>query len=292
MLKVLKIIVPPGLGDFSWLYSKLVGLNIKLEVTISAGGFPRLVPLCDILPNVSTSGNSLGMSFPQLRAKAVPSTIGVAQLLKLGENGPVHLEINTQLEHGLYARDWMPELPMNYHYPMAIPQVDIQRATALVPKMPFVAVFAAALSTAQTWKGWMPEDWCRFFQLFMGEFGPMNFVIVGAAWDVPMADGIEKLCNAANVPVTNLVNTTNVGEVVHVISLSTYFVSFPSGLGVLANVVDTPATMFYPVNLQQMIGKWADPETIADLSFYESVFLSPQAYVEWLRDGYHMRDHL
>ncbi len=288
----LKIVVPSGIGDFSWIYSKFSNLSVMLEVSIADMGPPRLEPLTQILPKVCDV-HHLRMGFPELRKRAVRTEVTLNELDQMRRAGElVYVESNSHLEAGIRIERWVPQLPVNHHYEIRIDKEYVDKALSVVPKEPFVVIFAAAMATAKAWNAWMPQQWVEFMCLFRKEFGDLAFVIIGAAWDAPMGQQIHQLSVQNHLKVTNLVSQTHIAASIHIISLSKYFVAFPSGMGILSDVICAPATMFYPQALPKMPGSYADPESTKSLRFHERFFCPPADLIAWLRDVYKIKEKL
>ena len=280
----LTVVVPAGIGDFSWIYSKLMTLGIPLRVRGTAAGPPRLVPFLRMFPNV-TPLPSVKMSFTTLKRKSIPPHTPKSVLLTA--SGEVHLEPNTWLESGNRLEDWLPELDTNLHYPLIIAEEAIAEADAVLPDCPFVCLFAGNEGTARNWQCWHENEWVEFMVGFRQRIADMPFVLVGAAWDVSMATKIVQRAKQEQLSIYNLVSTLALPVSLQVIVRSEYFIAFPSGLGILANVMHQPATMFYPgQSLLRMPGTWCDPATVASHEFRELPFPAPEAMVEWLDNVY------
>lgn len=293
----MKIVVPSGIGDFSWMYSKLVNLSCMLDVEVAQTGGPlRLKPYADILPKISSVSHRK-MSWNQLKSIAISAETTLEQLDELRRAGPVFMETNSHLEAGRHLKDWLPCLnPIRHHYDVRIPQQDAVDAAKLVPKGPFIALFASSLGTSGAWKTWQQNEWVHLMMLIREHVGDIEFVLVGAKWDVDLGKLIEAEAKKKNLNFTNLVDTTTgrAGMVLHIISLSSYFIAFPSGLGILADVIEAPATMFYArvAAHEGIIHNWADPESVESLRYYESMFVPPAEYAQWLFHTYKLKDKL
>ena len=49
---ILSFRVPSGIGDISWIYSKLASLNLPLRIEVAAGNPKRALPYLELLPMV------------------------------------------------------------------------------------------------------------------------------------------------------------------------------------------------------------------------------------------------
>lgn len=290
----MNIVVPSGIGDFSWSYSKLCNLSCVFDVEVAQTGGPiRLAPYTQILPKVSTVTHRK-MSWDQLRKIAIPSETTLEQLNSLRSAGPVFMETNSHLESNRHLKDWLPDLPIKHHYSMKIPSNDAEAAAHLAPKNPFIAIFASSCGTSRAWNTWQQKEWVKLMSLIHQNVGDIRFVLIGAEWDKDLGLLIEREAKAAGLPFDNLVGETSIGMCLQIITLSNYFIAFPSGLGILADVLCAPATMFYAhVGAHEgIIHNWADPESIQSLRYYESMFIPPEQYAQWLLNTYKLKDKL
>lgn len=286
------VVVPSGIGDFSWSYSKLCHLTCKLDVQVAQTGGPlRLAPYAKILPKVRGVSRRR-MNWPELKAQAIPSETTLAQLNAMREGGEVFIETNSHLESNRHLRDWLPELPINHHYDINIPKDDVEGASNLVPDGPFITLFASSIATSRAWKAWQQKEWVRFMDLIRRHLGDIEFVLVGAQWDTDLGRLIATEAKQAKLKLTNLVSMTTAGMVIHIISLSKYFVAFPSGLGILADVICAPATMFYAdiAAHRGIMGNWADEESLNTLRYHERIFCPPEEYASWLLHTYKLKE--
>lgn len=291
----MKILVPAGVGDYSWMHSKLSTLGVDLDVVIIDAGHPRLAPFLGMLPCVK-SISSKKMSFRDLRKSAIPASTSRKALLSCG--GCISIEANTFLENGNRLEGWLPDMALDFHYKVNITNAHIAAAEAQVPTpltvpFPFLCIYAANISTCKNWGGWMGKEWAEFLQAFRGKIADIPIALVGAEWDRSLADDILDAAKKRGIQIVDLVGKLELGATFHIIRSSAYFVSFPSGLAVLANVMNRPpTTMFYPKVDERLMGTWADPETIKSGEFNECLFPAPAEQVKWLRDRYRLQEKL
>lgn len=291
----MKIVVASGIGDFSWVWSKLCQLDCEFHVGVAQTGGPlRLVQLLDLLPKVKAH-SKVPMSFAQLKQLGVPSPttiVGLDQIWR--EKGVVYTEANTHIETGNRIETWIPEIPIDYHYDINIPQQYVDIALAFMVESPFVVLYTSQIATSTAWCGWLSTQWVQFMELLRKRVGDISFVLVGAAWDVDMATQIEAQVKPLHLKFHNLVNKLHLGSTLHLMNLAKYTVAFPSGIAVLSDVICSPATMFWPKALPHinMVGKFADPESISSGRFHETFFCDPKVLVDWIVGEYKLADKL
>lgn len=288
--RCLKIYVPAGIGDFSWIYSKLCRLQRPLSVQFSTGGPPRSCPMTEILPWVRHASYG-SMPWLRLKSKALPADTLSTELDGYGDQ-VAYLEANTHLESGKRIELWMPDLQVNHHYHLDIPYVRVKEAIDVLPSRDYVAIFTSGVSQVKNWKAWNEHDWVNFMDMFRRQIADIDFVLIGAGWDVEMAARVEGLAKRRRIRFTNLANKLHLGSSLSVLKMAKYFVGFPSGLTILADVLYVRTTMFYPKSLQHMPGTYADPERIVTGDFHELQFCPPADLVRWMTDEYRMKDKL
>ena len=94
----------------------------------------------------------------------------------------------------------------------------------------------------------------------LGEGGAV--VLVGAAYDQKMGDPVANALAELGYTVVNYIGQTTAGQLVEVVKGMDYLVSYPSGVGIVADVVDVPDTMFFPEKLRPVIPLYADPGNV------------------------------
>jgi len=283
--------VPTGIGDFSWVYSKLASLEIPVTIEVCAGGPARLQPIAELLPRIERmyTGN---IGYGELAVKQLPAETTRAQLMAWPAGAPIPLSCNTHLENGNRVETWLPDIPTYHHYPVLVSQQDIDQAKALVPFKDYVCIYASSKATCATWTGWMGPQWVEFMNLFRDKIAPMSFVLIGAQWDVDLGVEVQQCAAVAQIPFVNLVNLTRLGTALKIIKNSHYMVSFPSGMGIMSHVIRQPCTMFYPSPLVKMLRTFVSPESAALNRFHETIFCPPAELIQWLLDVYKIKEHL
>ena len=287
--KTLRINVPTGIGDFSWIYSKLLTLDIPMDVVVAKGHPARLVPIGELLPSIRRMSMS-SESYDRLDKIKISPMTSKKTLMEWPLNKEIPISANRHLEQGNRIESWLPELEMVHHYPIDIPQAHIETFKSLIPYSDYVCIFAANKKTCQAWDGWMAPQWCEFMKLYRHRIADLPFVIIGAPWDVGLASEIIEAAGAESIPVLDMTGRTVLGVSFQIIKSSKYFVSFPSGMGIFGHVMKHPTTMFYPNCLQLMIGTYDSPEARETNRFHETPFCSPTELIDWLISVYGIKN--
>jgi hypothetical protein len=275
------------------MYSKLVNLGLPLDVWVSPGQPARALPYAELLPGVAAVTYG-GLDYKRLKAQALPAITTSHQLRAIADAGVrVCLEANSHLEAGYRLEQWLPDLPTVYHYEMKIePHAGAADVLYPITPEPFVLVYASSMGSVKAWNGWQAPDWANFMLLLRQRVADVPFVLTGAPWDAQLGAYVEQTARSAGLRITNLIGKTHIGSTLRLMQRAAYFVSFPSGLGILANVINVPATMLYPPQIKNIMGTWADPETLKSNRFKECLFCPPEQLVGWLQDAYKLKDHL
>jgi ADP-heptose:LPS heptosyltransferase len=260
--KMYNLMVPSGIGDFSWIYSKFYNLGKKMNLMISKDEPKRLGPYVELLDLVETATND-GPSYYDLKAKAKYNFSDIV------EDNYFCIEANSHLERGEKLENWFPELKTNYHYPIKLGQL----------KLPFdyIVLYTSSMGMIKNWNGWRVSEWITFIHLIKREFGNLPIVIIGAKWDKLLTD---KIVAKARGKIIDYCGQLHICDTLSLIKGSKYFVSFPSGLGILSNVLDVPTTMFYAEQIKNIMGTWSDPDSN---NFDERLYCDPQKYFRFLK---------
>src|SRR5690349_9370776 len=147
--------VPSGIGDLSWMYSKLK--HVEPVKWLVADGWPaRSVPFLKLLPGVGDSDYGR-FDYSDIVAFESAMMIGTTpkwSLLSKYQGEQIFLEANRHLEMGKPLSQWLPDLPTDYHYDVVIPEVEIERARKLIRglKRPIWGISAASYRGAEAWK--------------------------------------------------------------------------------------------------------------------------------------------
>lgn len=289
MPDLLHLEVPSGIGDFSWLYSKLVGLNAPLDIKVAKSGAARTLPFLKLLPNVAKMGVGRFRSHDVLGA---PDRSGWSRLLleEASSRQYIRIQINTWLEGGMRIEDWMPDLPVDYHYVMRREGQDKVLET-LSPWQRWFTFYCANARTVKRWRSWEADEWAELGEKLMEAFPIDGIVLIGAGWDISFTFGIEQALSG-KVPCKNVVGELSLGESLEVVRRSAYTIAFPSGIPILAATMGCPVFMFYPHHLEPMQDAWADPQMIEDGSYKGHQFCTPGEVFDWIGNGYGLKERM
>lgn len=275
--------VPPGIGDFSAMYSKMSSIKRDIQILVTRDGPSRLIPFLQILPNIKSYDYGMFGTMITLEQTLPPGT-DLASL----PDGEYWLSINNWLERGGSVDRWVPG-PTDYHFPMNIEPALISAAQNTLSKVdtsPMIGIYTSAYGNARHWGFWGPQEWFEFLKQ-LRTFIPSDtvFIFIGAEFDLGISAEVYAMCQAANIPSLFTVGDFHIGSTIEVIRHLDYFFAFPSGLGFLADVVNTPSLMWLPGHLMNMKHTFTDPINNTSGRTLHEPYMTPQQQAHLFNSG-------
>jgi hypothetical protein len=276
---VRKIMVAKGIGDVSWVWSKLINVTDQIEFCIPKGYPERTLPWCKLLPELYGSNEKAAHNFRDIRLMRLtrPYVTWVDVLKQYGDE-PIYLECNDHLIAGHPLAEFLPDLPTNYHYPINTTEEHKAKAGAfLLPAVGryTLGIHCANIVGARAWKAWLPEDWVEFIKCAVKDIPNLTVVFLGGYWDIPTAAEVIGRYGK-ELSYIDLTGKTDIGTVIEVLKGLNYYIGFSSGLNVLANVINKPCMALWPDWQDSLKYSWADPETIDNRTYLASVYDEPE----------------
>lgn len=265
---MITFLVPPGIGDFSAMYSKLCGLDREIAIQPTGDGPRRLIPFLEILPKVKHEDYGNFPTNLSLIYTVPPGT----DIMKLPD-GEHFLSVNEWLESGHSIQDWIPG-PTDYHYRIDVTREQGDAVQELMSELPvdagvLIGVYCSAYGNSRHWGFWGPDKWFVFLKEIRERIPEgMNpiFIFIGAEYDLGIAEAVVRMMLDYNYDIGRTffkqiytLGRFHIGSTIELIKKLNYFFVFPSGLGFLADVVDTPHMMWFPPNLDRMRYTFSDP---------------------------------
>lgn len=287
---MINIRVPAGIGDISWTYSKLVNLNEKINWYISDDDPKRSLGYVKLLP-LTESAQYQHFNFHNVADHTLPHDTTKEKLLMLCREKIQSVSPNRWLEQGKTLDEFMPELYTTYHYGLNIPLPDIENIEKYFsPIQNPIGIFTSSYQTNAVWSGWSQNNWIELITGLHNNIKNLTFIFIGATWDTPYTDDLKKLL--PDIDIRDLCGVTNIAQTIEAIRHLKYFIAFPSGLPILANVLFTPVMMFYPHHLNHIMNTWTDPVTTKDLRYKGCIFPKPKEALNWLLNKYQLQKKL
>lgn len=262
-MKKFQIAVPSGIGDYSWIHSKISTIpDAEFEIFVPDSYPQRTKPFIDLLPNCK---GSLGKQSYQdiLTWGGARGAKTWEQIVKNHNNGEdvIYLQCNEWLGEGRMLGDWLPDLKTDFHYKMNIDFENKYPFPEKIKDKPKMAITMASMRGIRAWNAWLPETWYEFIKLVKKDFPDMVFVFLGGHWDIDtmaelaglMGDRIEYL---------DLVGMTTITEAIKVVETCEYMVGYSSGLTVMRTVVNKPGVTLWPKHQAELMYSWADPAQV------------------------------
>lgn len=272
-MRKIKLAVPAGIGDFSWIWVKLSTIkDVEWEV-YSPDCYPqRTKEFCDLLENVQGGlGKHTYQDILLQERRFHPLRTWQDYQNAFGED-IIYIQSNKHLEQGKPLRDWLPDLDCNFHYKLNLKEQVMQE---LKINGPLFGFHTASMQGIRNWNAWMPETWVEFLKQVYKEFPDFTFIALGGYWDVDTIQEIKGLLKD-DFPLIDLVGKTTISDAIRILNKLDYYVGFSSGLNCLANVLNKPCTALWPKHQRQLMYSWADPESVVRRDYMGFTYDSPE----------------
>lgn len=260
--------VPAGIGDNIWLIQKLLGSGERFRFRL-AGDLPqRGKQIFDLIPQLSAEAAYDGFTSAQPVERNIQASRRHWREIREED---FFLSANRHLERGLRLEWFLPDLPTAFRAPWETASHREEAERLLPPGPRYVGLYGSTYSMLRNWSFWNPSAWNDLAKEIWRRHPSSVFVVFGASFDTDFTRDLLAILAShqlASVPVVG----RPLALVVEAMKRLSYFFSFPSGLGILAPTVGCPTLMFYPRQLDRMIGAWAEPEAILSGDYVGMVF--------------------
>lgn len=264
-----KILVPSGIGDFSWMWSKLVTTPHNFHIEYIGGlpdrmnAFLHLLPKDRVLsiranPDHATKWdeNNQLVCFP--RSKLNAAVTKVDRLDVMNPNNFYFIENNSWLEAGKRLELWnKDEMPFtDFHY-------DILGKMVRPLKGNYFIVNFSSYGTKKAWGYYDVPISTDIVEEICKKTG-WEAVFIGGPYDDYTQD-IYKLLKERNVACHSVVGKTpSLIEVIPLLQQARMYFGACSGLMVLTNNLNVPVATYYPPFPKppgrHLSGAWHDPK--------------------------------
>lgn len=241
----LRFIVPPGIGDSGWIYSKLEKLATQRKITFLPNNDPphRGLPFVRLMPNILAPHYADEPYHESMQHALDPLTTDLASL----PDGTYRLTLNPHLEAGHRLEQAFPKQPTNFHYELKLPAPGPLESQLDNPSRLLIGFYCSSYAHRSDILFWEPAAWVRFLGLVRAALGPCIFVAIGAKYDDRTAEVVPALREKGHDVLAFL--DQDIGITFNLMKKLHYFFAFPSGLGIMADVLRVPAMMWFWGNL-------------------------------------------
>jgi hypothetical protein len=272
-----KILVASGIGDFSWLWSKVITTGDQFDINYAGGNPDRMQAFLKLLPKDKVVGfradpryatrwndKNILEAFPR---NGFADVVNVKSYSELNDTEMKFIECNSLLEAGIRLETWMhSEIPnVDFHY-------RINGVLDKCIKNDCFIVNFSSYGTKKEWGYYEIEDSIDIVKFVQKKTGWMP-IFIGGSYD----DYTTDICNGMieqGLPAINLVGKTpELVEVLALIQQSQCYFGACSGLMAIANVLYVPTVVYYPPFPKppgrKLSGMWHDPNVLHVGMFWE-----------------------
>lgn len=277
----MKIGVPSGIGDISWIVSKLINAPQWEEIEfVVADGWPfRAAPyLEEMLGRKATYGEfqyDTIVSFESMQRQNAKDRYNTWDYVVRSGFGIHYLQPNHHLEKGWPLKDWLPDLETNYHYPVSLPSITGREYHSPLSNSndKWVGVSAASYRGHKAWKTWDMGMWKELLTPLVSE--GFRICFMGGSWDDLTRGLASDMIGEHGSRVMDLVGQTTFPEACAIHKLLPYFIGYSSGIGIIRTVMSLPTMVLWPDHQIPLSDSWADPEDIASGRYIPSQYIEP-----------------
>lgn len=306
---------PAGIGDFSWLWSKLYAVRNQLNAILIADGWPQrtsdYVRLCwspaeraeprrtarDDKGNVLYAEGAGYGPFGYQEILVYQNQMGFSAETAINGRGAftwpdvraiegvrVMLEPNRHLELGRPLASWLPDLPTEYHYPLYTSPTDARTAAEILSPIKVMSIVDhkrawslhdAPLVGISCASYRGAKDWNTWDADAWSLFLEG---IMALGWQPVILGGYwDDLSStvAARLNLPDLVGRTSTGQMVEVLRRLDAYIGFSSGLGVVRTVLNKPALSLWPDFQKELSTAWPPPDMLSSGRYVAMPYRDP-----------------
>jgi hypothetical protein len=256
--------VPSGIGDLSWIYSKLINFKRDYRLVICGDNPRRTLPFAELLTGVRHSEYGNFSYWPTFMIKK----LGISpnqSLNELEDGKEYYLSANLHLDNGGKLADFLPGTKTTYHYKIKSSLKRKKKVDNWLSKKegPFIGIYTSKYSSyRKDWKFWTKDKWVEFIEGIYDLTGA-TFVFIGAEFDLDLGKEIVFKIRKKKIPYIDLIGKTHIADCWCLINKLDYVFAYASGIGILCDVIDTPATHYLPTpRHNKLCDTYADPINI------------------------------
>jgi len=270
--------VPAGIGDFSFVYQKLVNLGEDVGIILPPDLPKRAAEFIQMLPRCRFLGYDKSFDSGVSCKKSVMGNI------RNLSRGSYYLSANWHLERGENLRSFHPEMETSYHYDMNyLSTTPTKVDPILAGDNVKIGFYTSCYNVLRSWDFWRENEWVNFLLMLNKLYKGPTFYLIGATFDIDLGNRLFTMAKARGINVVNTIGF-HISDTIYLLGGLDYLFCFPSGIAVLGDVVDTRTLMFMPPHLDKMINTFGDPDNIAVDRFHQMIFPTPEKAFEWVSE--------
>lgn len=291
--------LPSGIGDISWVVSKIWSLQQRTgkNIILHASGRDQPNRGGDFIQLLGKYFKWGGYLHDRESWEVIIQSMPPDLPARMGD-GPwtnfpkiKNLSANIHLELGNTINSWHPRLPIDYHYDIWVGKYQMDTARRVMGGLtrPIFAVYVSNRAKDHLKKGgwnlWSEEEWINFL-VGVGETPEVSqgsFVLIGADYDADKTQSVgdELVRRGKNV---KYCVGRHLGAALCCLKLSNYFFGYPGGLGIIANVIHLPGIMLLPWYLEVLERAYADPVDMDNCRYRAWSNPKPSEVLDWFKN--------
>lgn len=235
-----KVYGPTGVGDIHWVLLKMPGLKAaeapcKLTLIIPGHGDAAMIfrakEYFELLPWLDGARMEIG---PPVMMDYGADDPAIANYILIA---------NGHLERGQRIENWHDEWPVDYRYPVIVPDEARQFARQIKENVGKLVVFycsSKAWNYEVSGKAWTIDDWNELTQML--NVHGITPVLIGKHWD----NDYSAEFRSRNCRLCDLTGKTTIAQVMALYEIADAVVGMCSGITILAAHARVPAIVFWP----------------------------------------------
>lgn len=282
---MIRFIVPQGIGDISWLFSKIddFSKHHEIKMAIANDTLKRSCYFIDMHPTISFDGYT-SHSYSDVNSNKISENTDLNSL----EDGKTYfLSANEWLEKGNNLNEFLPKEKINYHYNLCFREQSVERANSLLNSDLRIGIYGSCYSMLRAWNFWKEHEWFGMVAKLVTEYPNACFYIIGAKFDIDLGDKLIELLKIQKVKYVRVIGES-LETALWIIKNLDYLFAFPSGLGIMANVLKTPCIMFMPPMLKNMCHKFTPEQDNESGFFMNQLFINNMEAFKLFRQRGHI----
>lgn len=271
----MRLIVHPGIGDLSWLISKLSTTGEQYDLVIAEDSkTKRAMPLADMVPCIRSAEYGGHDAYAVLTQCTNARWAEYKQAHAEGKD--LYITANWWLDAGNRLEGFLPDLDTDFHYPLVLGEQDHRWAEDLLSggEKAF-GIYTSSAAGVKAWSAWSVNEWLDFMERVHAEYPNVRFYLLGAKWDMDIRLSLLDALSRKALPHVDLFGRTTLQQAMALIQRLDYFAGFASGLTIMADVLDQPVCMLYPGHLIKLMSAWPDPRNLASGKHQAHVWKRP-----------------